>query len=81
MLFALPKKTMDNQRYTSADGAGIGEVGRGSSDLEGRLRETEAALDELRETTSTLEREIAVMRADLERLRVESEKAAGTKLP
>jgi hypothetical protein len=35
----------------------------------------------LRATTSGLEREIALMRADLERLRLESEKAAGSKLP
>jgi hypothetical protein len=32
-------------------------------------------------TTSGLERQISLIRADLERLRQESEKAAGSKLP
>jgi len=45
-----------------------------------RLRNAEAAIDTLRATTSNLEREVALMRADLERLRQESEKAAGSKL-
>jgi hypothetical protein len=48
---------------------------------EQRLRNAEAAIDTLRATTSGLEREVALMRADLERLRQESEKAAGSKLP
>ena len=52
-----------------------------ASGTEQRLRNAEAAIDTLRVTTSSLEREIAVMRADLERLRQESEKAAGSKLP
>jgi hypothetical protein len=46
-----------------------------------RLRNAEAAIDALRATMSGLEREIALLRADLERLRQESQKAAGTKLP
>ena len=46
-----------------------------------RLRDAEAELDELRTATETLEREVAVMRADLERLRLESERAAGSRLP
>jgi hypothetical protein len=46
-----------------------------------RLRNAEAAIDVLRTTTKGLEREIALMRADLERLRQEAEKAAGSKLP
>jgi multidrug resistance efflux pump len=46
-----------------------------------RLRNAEAAIDVLRTTTKDLEREIALMRADLERLRQEAEKAAGSKLP
>ena len=48
------------------------------SETEQRLRNAEAAIDMLRDTTS--EREIALMRADLERLRQESEKASGSKL-
>ena len=51
------------------------------SGTEQRLRNAEAAVDLLRTTTSGLEREVAVLRADLERLRRESEKAAGAKLP
>jgi multidrug resistance efflux pump len=51
------------------------------SGMEQRLRNAEADIDTLRATTSGLEREIALMRADLERLRLESEKAAGSKLP
>jgi predicted RNase H-like nuclease (RuvC/YqgF family) len=51
------------------------------SETEQRLRDAEAAIDTLRATTSGLEQEIALMRADLERLRQESEKAAGSKLP
>ena len=49
------------------------------SETEQRLPNAEAAIDMLRDTTS--EREIALMRADLERLRQESEKASGSKLP
>jgi hypothetical protein len=48
---------------------------------EQRLRNAEAAIDALRTTTRDLEREVAVMRADLERLRQEHEKAAGSRLP
>jgi multidrug resistance efflux pump len=51
------------------------------SGMEQRLRNAEAAIDTLRATTSGLEREIALMRADLERLRQECERAAGSKLP
>lgn len=51
------------------------------SGTEQRLRNAEAAIEVLRAMTSGLEREVAVMRADLERLRQESEKAAGSKLP
>ena len=46
-----------------------------------RLRDAEAELDDLRTAPETLEREVAVMRADLERLRLESERAAGSRLP
>ena len=49
------------------------------SETEQRLRNADAAIDMLRDTTS--EREIALMRADLERLRQEIEKASGSKLP
>lgn len=51
------------------------------SGAEQRLRNAEAAIETLRATTSGLEREVALTRADLERLRQESEKAAGAKLP
>ena len=51
------------------------------SGMEQRLRNAEADIDTLRATTSGLERDIALMRTDLERLRLESEKAAGSKLP
>jgi hypothetical protein len=51
------------------------------SGMEQRLRNAEADIDVLRTTTNGLEREIALMRADLERLRLESEKASGSKLP
>ena len=52
-----------------------------STALTERLRDAEAELGELRSTTENLEREVAVMRADLERLRFESERAAGSRLP
>ena len=42
------------------------------SGVEQRLRNAEADIDTLRATTSGLEREIALMRADLERLRLEA---------
>src|SRR5215216_5720237 len=51
------------------------------SGTEQRLRNAEAAIDTLRATTSNLEREVALMRADFERLRQESERAAGSRLP
>jgi hypothetical protein len=51
------------------------------SGTEGRLRNAEAAIDELRTTVSGLQREVALTRADLERLRQETEKASGSKLP
>ena len=51
------------------------------SDLEHRVRDAEAAVDTLRATTSSLEREVSEIRADLERLRQESERAAGSKMP
>lgn len=46
-----------------------------------RLRQAESAIDALRTAVSGLEREIGLVRADLERLRVEAQRAAGTKLP
>jgi multidrug resistance efflux pump len=49
--------------------------------MEQRLRNAEAAIETLRATNRNLEREVALMRADLERLRQETEKAAGSKLP
>jgi len=66
-----PRKTGATVRAEAAE----------SSAIEQRLRHAEAAIDTLRDTTRGLEREIALMRADLERLRLESEKAAGSKLP
>jgi predicted RNase H-like nuclease (RuvC/YqgF family) len=65
---------MDDQRRTGTDD-------NADSGTEQRLRNAEAAIETLRDTTSELEREIALMRADLERLRQESEKASGSKLP
>lgn len=46
-----------------------------------RLRQAESAIEALRAAMAGLEREIGMVRADLERLRVEAERAAGTKLP
>ncbi len=40
-----------------------------------------AELEALRAAVSNLEREVAMIRADLERLRQESERAGGSKLP
>jgi hypothetical protein len=51
------------------------------SGMEQRLRNAEAAIEMLRDTTNRLDREVAVMRADLERLHEESARAAGSKLP
>jgi hypothetical protein len=51
------------------------------SETEQRLRRAEASIHRLRATARSLQREIALMRADLERLRQESEKAAGSRLP
>jgi uncharacterized small protein (DUF1192 family) len=65
---------MNDQRRTGTDD-------NADSGTEQRLRNAEAAIDTLRDTTSDLEREIALLRADLERLRQESEKASGSKLP
>jgi len=45
-----------------------------------RLRNAEAAIETLRVTISGIEREVGIIRADLERLRVEAERAAGAKL-
>lgn len=50
-------------------------------DLEKRLREAEAAIEALRAAVALNEREIATVRADLERLRAETERATGVKLP
>lgn len=52
-----------------------------SSNQDDRLRQAESAIDALRTAVANLEREISLIRADLERLRVEAERAAGTKLP
>lgn len=50
-------------------------------DLQVRLQNTEKALDELRELVTKVEREVVLLRADLERLRIETEQAVGAKLP
>lgn len=52
-----------------------------SSSQDDRLRQAESAIDALRAAVTGLEREIGLVRADLERLRVEAQRAAGTKLP
>ena len=49
--------------------------------LERRLKEAEAAIGFLRDTIDRLERELGLVRADHERLRIEAERAAGSKLP
>ena len=71
---------MDNRGHTGTDPESAGSR-RSDSGIKQRLGDAEAAIDALRATTSALEREIAVLRVDLERLRRESEKAAGSKLP
>jgi hypothetical protein len=70
---------MDDQRRTGTASENAREIA--DSGTEQRLRDAEAAIDALRATMSGLEREIALLRGDLERLRQESEKAAGSKLP
>jgi predicted RNase H-like nuclease (RuvC/YqgF family) len=67
--------------WASAESSETARAESAASGTEQRLRNAEAAIDTLRTTTSGLEREIALMRADLERLRQESEKAAGSRLP
>lgn len=52
-----------------------------NTSLENRVRNAEAAIEALRTTVADLEREIGLVRADLERLRIESERAVGTRLP
>jgi hypothetical protein len=52
-----------------------------ATDLHVRLQNTEKALDELRELVTKVEREVVLLRADLERLRIETEQAVGAKLP
>jgi hypothetical protein len=67
---------------TTARSQAQGERGDGGdSGVERRVAHVEAELDALRATTSSLAREVALLRADLERLRQECEKAAGSKLP
>jgi len=73
---------MKQQQYRSVHDDAQGRQERSvSTALTERLRDAEAELGELRSTTENLEREVAVMRADLERLRFESERAAGSRLP
>jgi hypothetical protein len=45
------------------------------------VRDTESAVEALRATVTGLEREVAMARADLERLRQESERATGSRMP
>ncbi|MGH8636075.1 MAG: hypothetical protein ACREUZ_02965 [Burkholderiales bacterium] len=56
-------------------------TGGSDADVEHRVRDSEAAVERLRATVTGLQREVAMVRADLERLRQESEKAAGSKMP
>lgn len=73
-----------NEEIRSRSGDARNDQERSAATQQGlteRLRDAEAELDELRTATETLEREVAVMRADLERLRLESERAAGSRLP
>lgn len=46
-----------------------------------RANDTGPTLDELRSAVIKLEREVVLLRADLERLRVETQQAVGAKLP
>lgn len=48
---------------------------------EHRVGKVEVAVEALRAAVSAMEREIGVIRADLERLRLESERAVGTRMP
>ena len=71
-----------NEEYRSGtDAPARSEHPAPQRQLTERLRDAEAELDELRSATEYLEREVAVMRADLERLRLESERASGSRLP
>jgi hypothetical protein len=63
------------------DHKAFSHAGNPDAALESRLRNAEAAIEALRAAVANNERDNAVMRADLERLRVESERAAGVKLP
>jgi hypothetical protein len=45
------------------------------------VTENEAAIAFLRDRVASLERELALVRADLERFRAEAERAAGSRLP
>jgi hypothetical protein len=56
-------------------------AGRTDSEIERRVRDTESAVEALRATVTGLEREVAMARADLERLRQESERATGSRMP
>ena len=76
----LGQLSMDDQGTGTDPDSAVGSI-RSDGRIEQRLGNAEAAIDALRGTTSALGREIAVLRADLERLRRESEKAAGSKLP
>lgn len=49
--------------------------------LDERVRTTEQTIDELRGMLHKMERELVVLRADFERLRVETQQATGAKLP
>lgn len=53
----------------------------GDADIEHRIRDAEAAVEGLRATVTDLEREVAVVRADLERLRQERLRATAPKVP
>jgi hypothetical protein len=54
---------------------------RSNDDLGQRMHNVEAAVEALRSVTGNLERELALIGADLERLRPESERAVGSRLP
>lgn len=49
--------------------------------LEERVRKSEQTVEELRATIDKIEREVVLLRADFERLRVETQQAVGAKLP
>lgn len=49
--------------------------------IEARVQSAERALSDLRAALDKVEREVVLLRADFERLRLETQQAVGAKLP